>query len=252
MNIPNNYQITKNELKDQLILVTGANRGFGRAITLDLAKAGATVIMLGRNLGSLETVYDEVVNANYQEPILYPLDLEGATPDDYEQMQTNLLKKFGHLNGLIHNAGIIGTMMPIEQYDIKLWYSTIQINVNAPFMLTQALIPLLNKSKNARILFVSSSVGRTARAYWGAYGISKFAIEGMSKTLSEELEKTNITVNSLDPGRMRTEMRRTAYPAENANKNPIPEEKSPAIVYLMSEQTKNLNGKQLTLLETFA
>ncbi len=247
MNISVNYQITKDELKDKVILVTGANRGFGRAITLDLAKAGATVIMLGRDLASLETTYDEVVDLGYQEPILYPLDLEGATPEHYEQLQSDIFSNFGQLDGLIHNAGIIGTMMPIEQYDIKLWYSTMQINVNAPFMLTQALIPALNKSNDARVLFLSSSVGRNARAYWGAYGVSKFAIEGLSKTLSEELEKTNIKVNSLDPKRMRTKMRQTAYPAENADNNPLPEQYSPAIVYLMSEKTKELNGECLTL-----
>lgn len=247
MNISINYQITENQLKDKIVLVTGANRGFGRAMTLDLAKAGALVIMLGRDLGSLEAVYDEVVDANYQEPMLYPLDLEGATPEHYQQLQADLLANFGQLDGLIHNAGIIGTMMPIEQYDIKLWYSVMQINVNAVFMLMQALIPVLNKSIDARVLFLSSSVGREARAYWGAYGISKFAIEGLSKTLSEELEKTNIRVNSLDPGRMKTEMRCAAYPAENADKNPLPESKSPAIVYLMSETSKGLNGEQLTL-----
>ncbi|MBT4000566.1 MAG: SDR family NAD(P)-dependent oxidoreductase, partial [Candidatus Thioglobus sp.] len=190
MQISTNYSITQGELKDKVILVTGANRGFGKAMTLDLAKAGATVIMLGRDLGSLEGAYDEVVEAGFVEPILYPLDLEGATPEHYEQLQRDILDNFGQLDGLIHNAGIIGTMMPIEQYDLKLWYSTMQINVNAPFMLTQFLIPALNKSNDARILFLSSSVGRNARAYWGAYGVSKFAIEGLSKTLSEELEKT--------------------------------------------------------------
>ncbi|SMM99321.1 Short-chain dehydrogenase/reductase SDR [uncultured Candidatus Thioglobus sp.] len=247
MKINSEYNFKKDELKDKVILVTGANRGFGRAMTLDLAKAGATVIMLGRDLGALEVVYDEVVDAGFQEPILYPLDLEGATPEHYQQLQENILNNFSQLDGLIHNAGIIGTMMPIEQYDIKLWYSTMQININAPFMLTQFLIPVLNKSSDARILFLSSSVGREARAYWGAYGVSKFAIEGLSKTLSEELEKTNINVNSLDPGRMKTEMRRAAYPAENADKNPTTESKSPAIVYLLSAETRHLNGEQLTL-----
>ncbi|QKQ23988.1 YciK family oxidoreductase [Candidatus Ruthia endofausta] len=247
MKIATNYLITKGELKDKVILVTGANRGFGRTITLDLAKAGASVIMLGRDLGSLKTTYDEVLDLGYQEPILYPLDLEGATPEHYQQLQKDILDNFGQLDGLIHNASIIGIMMPIEQYDIKLWYSTMQINVNAPFMLTQALIPVLNKSSDARVLFLSSSVGRAAKAYWGAYGVSKFAIEGMSKTLSEELEKTNIQVNSLDPGRMRTKMRQIAYPAENADNNLSPETKSPAIVYLMSEKAKKLNGERLIL-----
>jgi NAD(P)-dependent dehydrogenase (short-subunit alcohol dehydrogenase family) len=235
------------ELKDKVILVTGANRGFGLAITMDLSKAGATVIMLGRDLGSLEYAYDAVVNAGYKEPILYPLDLEGATPENYQELQDNVLEKFDKLDGLIHNAAILGVQMPIEQYDIKLWYSTLQINLSAPFMLTQFLIPALVKSEDARILFLSSSVGREARAYWGAYSVSKFGIEGFAKTLSEELEKTNITVNTVNPGKLRTEMRRAAYPAEDSSTVPTPEEKSAAIVYLLSSLSPKMNGEQLTI-----
>lgn len=235
------------ELKDKVILVTGANRGFGLAITMDLSKAGATVIMLGRDLGSLEYAYDAVVDAGYNEPILYPLDLEGATPENYQELQDNVLEKFDKLDGLIHNAAILGAQMPIEQYDIKLWYSTLQINLSAPFMLTQFLIPALVKSEDARILFLSSSVGREAKAYWGAYSVSKFGIEGFAKTLSEELEKTNISVNTVDPGKLRTEMRRTAYPAEDSSTVPMPEEKSAAIVYLLSNLSPKMNGEQLTI-----
>jgi NAD(P)-dependent dehydrogenase (short-subunit alcohol dehydrogenase family) len=235
------------ELKDKVILVTGANRGFGLAITMDLSKAGATVIMLGRDLGSLEYAYDAVVDAGYNEPILYPLDLEGATPENYQELQDNVLNKFEKLDGLIHNAAILGAQMPIEQYDIKLWYSTLQINLSAPFMLTQFLIPALVKSEDARILFLSSSVGREARAYWGAYSVSKFGIEGFAKTLSEELEKTNISVNTVNPGKLRTEMRRTAYPAEDSSTVPMPEEKSAAIVYLLSNLSPKMNGEQLTI-----
>jgi len=235
------------ELKDKVILVTGANRGFGLAITMDLSKAGATVIMLGRDLGSLEYAYDAVLNAGYKEPILYPLDLEGATPENYQELQDNVLEKFDKLDGLIHNAAILGVQMPIEQYDIKLWYSTLQINLSAPFMLTQFLIPALVKSEDARILFLSSSVGREARAYWGAYSVSKFGIEGFAKTLSEELEKTNITVNTVNPGKLRTEMRRAAYPAEDSSTVPTPEEKSAAIVYLLSSLSPKMNGEQLTI-----
>ena len=235
------------ELKDKVILVTGANRGFGLAITMDLSKAGATVIMLGRDLGSLEYAYDAVVDAGYNEPILYPLDLEGATPENYQELQDNVLEKFDKLDGLIHNAAILGAQMPIEQYDIKLWYSTLQINLSAPFMLTQFLIPALVRSEDARILFLSSSVGREARAYWGAYSVSKFGIEGFAKTLSEELEKTNISVNTVNPGKLRTEMRRTAYPAEDSSTVPMPEEKSAAIVYLLSNLSPKMNGEQLTI-----
>ena len=249
MKLPVNYKVKEGELEGKVILVTGANRGFGLAITMDLAKAGATVIMLGRDLGSLEYAYDAVVDAGYKEPILYPLDLEGATPENYQELQDNILDKFKKLDGLIHNAAILGTQMPIDQYDIKLWYSTLQINLSAPFMLTQFLIPALMKSDDARILFLSSTVGRKARAYWGAYSVSKFGIEGFAKTLSEELEKTQITVNTINPGKIRTEMRRTAYPAEDASKVPRPEEKSSVIVYLLSNEGSKINGEQLTIVE---
>ena len=247
MIVPRDHIFKDGELKDKVILVTGANRGFGLAITMSLSKAGATVIMLGRDLGSLEYAYDAVVDAGYNEPILYPLDLEGATPENYQELQDNILDKFEKLDGLIHNAAILGAQMPIEQYDIKLWYSTLQINLSAPFMLTQFLIPALSKSEDARILFLSSSVGREAKAYWGAYSVSKFGIEGFAKTLSEELEKTNISVNTINPGKLRTEMRRTAYPAEDSSTVPMPEEKSAAIVYLLSNLSPKMNGEQLTI-----
>ena len=247
MIIPSSYEINEGDLEGKVILVTGANRGFGLAMTMDLSKAGATVIMLGRDLGSLEYAYDAVIDKGFQEPILYPLDLEGATPENYQSLQDDVFNQFEKLDGLIHNAAILGTMMPVDQYDIKLWYSTLQINLNGPFMLTQFLIPLLNKSDDARILFLSAEQGREAKAYWGAYGVSKFAVEGFAKTLSEELEKTNIRVNTLDPGVMRTEMRRATYPAEDTTKNPSPESKSPAIVYLMLPVSTKYNGKQLTL-----
>ena len=247
MKLPKNYKVKQNELNSKVILVTGANKGFGLAISMDLAKAGATVIMLGRDLSSLEYAYDAVVDAGYKEPILYPLDLEGASPENYQELQDNILEKFNRLDGLIHNAAILGTQMPIDQYDIKLWYSTLQINLSAPFMLTQFLIPALKKSDDARILFLSSSVGRKARAYWGAYSVSKFGLEGLAMTLSEELEKTKIKVNTINPGKMRTEMRRTAYPAEDASTLPKPEEKSSVIVYLLSKEAERINGEQLSI-----
>ena len=247
MKLPKNYKVKQNELNSKVILVTGANKGFGLAISMDFAKAGATVIMLGRDLSSLEYAYDAVVDAGYKEPILYPLDLEGASPENYQELQDNIIEKFNRLDGLIHNAAILGTQMPIDQYDIKLWYSTLQINLSAPFMLTQFLIPALKKSDDARILFLSSSVGRKARAYWGAYSVSKFGLEGLAMTLSEELEKTKIKVNTINPGKMRTEMRRTAYPAEDVSTLPKPEEKSSVIVYLLSKEAERINGEQLSI-----
>lgn len=247
MKIETNYQFTKNELKDKVILVTGANRGLGKAIALDLARAGATVILLGRDMGSLETIYDEIMAQNLPEPLIHGLDLEGANPDDYLALQQGIEQTFGRLDGLIHNAAILGSLMPIEQYDVKLWFSTMQININAPFMLTQFCIPLLVKSEDSRILFLSSGVGRKGRAYWGAYGVSKFALEGLMQTLADELENTSVRVNSISPAVVRTKMRQTAYPAENAMQHPLPEEVSSPFVYLMSEKSKNIHAQELSL-----
>ena len=247
MKIETNYKFTKDELKDKVILVTGANRGLGKAIALDLARAGATVILLGRDMGSLETIYDEIMDENLPEPLIHGLDLEGANPDDYLALQQGIEKTFGRLDGLIHNAAILGSLMPIEQYDVKLWFSTMQININAPFMLTQFCIPLLVKSEDSRILFLSSGVGRKGRAYWGAYGVSKFALEGLMQTLADELENTSVKVNSIAPAVVRTKMRQTAYPAENAMQHPLPEEMSTPFVYLMSEKSKNIHAQELSL-----
>ncbi|SFV64299.1 Short-chain dehydrogenase/reductase SDR [hydrothermal vent metagenome] len=247
MKIATKYNYKKDELKNKIILVTGANRGLGKAIALDLARAGATVILLGRDMASLETIYDEIMAENLPEPLIHGLDLEGATPDDYFALQQGIEQNFGRLDGLIHNAAILGSLMPVEQYDIKLWYQTMQININAPFMLTQFCIPLLVKSDDARVLFLSSGVGREGYAYWGAYGVSKFALEGFMQILAEELENTSVKVNSITPAVVRTKMRQTAFPAEDATKHPLPEEVSSSFVYLMSEKSKKLHKCALSL-----
>ena len=246
MIIPSSYQIKEGELKGKVILVTGANRGFGLAMTMDLSKAGATVIMLGRDLGSLEYAYDAVIDKGFQEPILYPLDIEGATPENYQSLQDDIFNQFEKLDGLIHNAAILGTMMPVDQYDIKLWYSTLQINLNGPFMLTQFLIPLLKKSDDARILFLSAEQGREAKAYWGAYSLSKFATESLGQILSDELENTsNIRVNSINPGAVRTQMREQAYPAEDPKINKEAKEILNAYLYLMSDKSIGISGDSI-------
>ena len=245
--LPPQWQPSDTELKDRTVLITGAGNGIGRAVALACAKVGAEVLLLGRNEVGLEAVYDDILSAGGREAGIIPFDLNTTDPGRYEALAEQLTETGITLDGLVHNASILGTQMPIEQYDIKLWYSTIQINLNAPFMLTQFLIPALLKSDDARIIFLSSTVGRKARAYWGAYSVSKFGIEGFAKTLSEELEKTQISVNTVNPGKLRTEMRRTAYPAEDSSTVPLPEEKSQAIVHLLSSSSPKINGEQLTL-----
>ncbi|WP_069469836.1 YciK family oxidoreductase [Candidatus Marithrix sp. Canyon 246] len=231
------------KLTDRIILVTGAGDGIGRAAAKTFAEHGATVILLGRTIKKLESLYDEIEQAGYPQAAIYPIDLEGATPHDYEQLANSLDKEFGKLDGLLHNAAILGTLTPLELYDINQWYKVMQINVNAPFLLTKACLNLMKRSSDASIIFTSSEVGRQGKAYWGAYSVSKFAIEGMMQILADELESnTKIRVNSINPGDVRTAMWAAAYPAKDSNTVPPPEKIMSQYLYLM---TSDINGKAL-------
>ena len=239
-----NYRAADDLLKHRIILVTGAGDGIGATAAKTYAQYGATVILLGRTTAKLEKVYDEIINDGYPQPAIIPLDLEGATYDDYQMVVDNIEKEFGRLDGLLHNAGFLGTLTPIQQYDLKLWAQVMQINLTAPFLLTRACISLLNKSDDARIIFTSSSVGHQGRAYWGAYGISKAGQDNLMEILADELENnTSIRVNSIDPGRVRTRMRALAYPGEDPNSIPTTDEIMPTYLYLMGSDSKNITGK---------
>ena len=232
------------ELKDRVIAVTGASSGIGRAVALACARHGANVILIGRNAGKLEAVHTEIEKAGWPEPIIALLDLEKALAKDYDQLAAAVLERYGRLDGLLHNAGLLGTLSPIEHYDVPTWCRVMHVNVTAAFALTQVLLPALKKSADASVIFTSSAVGRHGRAYWGAYGVSKFALEGLSQTLAGELENiTAIRVNTLNPGRVRTMMRRTAYPAEDINTLPLPEAITGPYVALLGPATRGVTGK---------
>lgn len=240
------YTPPENHLQNRTILVTGAGSGIGRAAAIAYAQAGATVILAGRTLSKLEAVYDEIEALDAPQPAIIPINMEGAAIHDYEELAALIEKEFGKLDGLLNNAGILGVRTPIEQYDPSIWNQVMQVNVNSQFMLTQTMIPLLRLSDDARIIFTSSGVGRTGRAYWGAYAVSKFATEGMMEVLADELEgSSNIRVNAINPGATRTSMRSFAYPAENPNELPTPEDIMPVYHYLMGPDSRNVNGQSL-------
>lgn len=241
------YQAPADLLKDRIILVTGAGDGIGRSAAKTYAAHGATVILLGRTLGKLESVYDEIEAAGHPQPAIVPMNLEGAAVKDYEEMAMTIEESFGRVDGVLHNAALLGQRTPIELYDPETWDQLMRVNVTAPFLLCRALIPAMRNSEDASIVFMSSSVGRKAKAYWGAYAVSKFALEGLSQLLADELddERHNIRVNSLNPGATRTNMRAHAYPAENPANNPTPEEIMPAFLYLMGRDSHSVTGQQL-------
>ena len=240
------YQAPTNLLKDRIILVTGSSQGIGRAAALSYARHGATVVLHGRNQEQLETLYDEIVNEGLAEPAITLLDFSQAGFEDFMVMQKSIGDTFGRLDGLLHNAGILGKRTSIKNTDVKSWHDVMQVNVNAAFMLSKAMMPLLEESHNASVVFTSSSVGRKGRAYWGSYAVSKFAIEGLMQVMADELENTsNIRVNSINPGATNTYMRRMAYPGEVAGNNPEPEIIMPVYLYLMGDDSLDVNGQAL-------
>ena len=244
--IPNSYVARSDLLAERVILVTGAGDGIGKAVSLACAVHGATVILLGRTVHKLESVYDDIVTAGGPKPAIYPMDLEGAVPEDHRQLAQRVDAELGRLDGLLHNAGLLGTLTPLEHYDTLEWLRVMQVNVNAPFLLSQACLPLLKRAPDASLLFTSSGVGRRGRAYWGAYSVSKFAVEGMMQVLADELdENARVRVNSINPGQVRTRMRAAAYPAENPDDLLTPQDIVHAYLYLLGPDSHGVHGKTL-------
>lgn len=244
--MPEGYAPAGDLLANRTVLITGAGDGIGRAAARTFAAHGATVVLLGRTVAKLEAVYDEIVTAGHPQPAIYPMDLEGAHSANYEEMAERIEDQLGRLDGLLHNAGRLGYLTPLEQYDAEEWSRVLQVNLTAPFLITRACLPLLRRSDDASVVFTSSSVGRRGRAYWGAYAVSKFGVEGLMQTLADELEsQQNIRVNTLNPGATRTAMRAMAYPGEDPMSIPAPDEIMPAYLFLMGPDSRSVTGQAL-------
>ncbi|WP_312921554.1 YciK family oxidoreductase [Stutzerimonas nitrititolerans] len=239
------YSARPDLLKDRIIMVTGAGRGIGEAAAKVYAAHGATVLLLGKSEENLNRVYDEIEAAGHPQPAVIPFNLETALPHQYDELAATVEREFGRLDGLLHNAAIVGPLTPIEQLSGENFMRVMHINVNAMFMLTSTLLPLLKLSSDASVIFTSSSVGRKGRAYWGGYAVSKFATEGLMQVLADEFDGTAVRANSINPGATRTDMRAKAYPGENPLTNPLPAEIMPAYLYLMGPDSGDINGKAL-------
>ena len=227
------------------ILITGAGKGIGAALARACARLGAEVLLLGRSLPSLESVYDEI-QAEGGRSAIYVLDLETAGPDEYNRLTQLLDEQCGRLDGLVMNAGLLGDRVPLQTYPIETWYRVMQVNLNSNFILAQYLLPLLMKAPDASLLFTSSGVGRKGRAYWGAYAVSKAAVEGLSQVLADELANTSrVRVNTINPGATRTAMRAAARPGEDPTSLPEPKDILPLYLYLLGPLGKGVNGESL-------
>ncbi len=244
------YQPTADALAGRNILITGAGDGIGAAAAKTFASFGANVMLLGRTRQKLEQVFDWIEANTATEAVIVPCDLEQLTVDAVNALHDSIADSYGVLHGLMHNASMLGPRTPLAHYPASEWVRVMQVNVTAPFMLTQGLFTLLDQAPDSCVINTSSGVGRQGRAYWGAYAVSKFAAEGFNQVLADETENAgHIRVYSVNPGGTRTRMRAAAYPAEDPDTLPTAEDHMALYVYLMegpqSGKTLPATGAQL-------
>lgn len=232
-------------LAGRIILITGASRGIGAALTKAVAMHGGKVVMVARTVADMEKVADECLANQWVEPSIIAANLEAATQSDYQTIVNAVADSYGTLDGLVLNAGYLGELAPISEYDPITWAKVFQLNVHSQFLLLQSALPLLSNSPDGSIVFTSSGVGRKSRAYWGAYAASKFATEGLMQTLADELEASNIRVNAINPGKTKTRMRAQAYPAEDPNTLCEPDDIVKPFLYLLGIAGKSCHGHSI-------
>lgn len=244
MNDFKTYQPNEMDFSDRVILVTGATRGIGKAVATALVKLGATVILHGRKAKVLDSLYNELKELG-PEPAVAQLDLERAQGDEYQHLTDEIESRYGRLDGLLHNASLLGDRSAIEDYDIGTWQRVLHINLTAPFILTRCLFPLLRASDDASIIFTTSGVGNVGRAYWGAYCVSKFGTEGLAQVVAAENESNGIRSNLINPGGTRTAMRQSAYPGEDPDTLPTPEEIVGPYLWLLGRGSHGVTGQRI-------
>ena len=238
--------LSDNCLEDKVILVTGAGDGIGKAAAISYASHGAKVILLGKTLANLENTYDEIITKGYNDPSISLLDLSTADGNDYDDLKNNLAINYKHLDGLLLNASILGDRSPIEDYDISMWVQTLHVNLTAQFILVKTLLPVLHLSNKASVVFTSSGVGKVGKAFWGAYSVSKFGIEGLSQILSNEHSNDkSIRFNCINPGAIETKMRKAAYPLENPMNLLKPEDIMEKYLWLMSDDSSDIFSQSI-------
>ena len=237
---------SKQNLKGKIILVTGAGDGMGRAAAVEYACQGASVILLGRDVKNLEKTHDIIISKNTPSPMISLMDFSKADGNDYQELADNLINKYEHLDGLLLNAAILGDRSPISQYDVSTWVNTIHVNLTSQFILTKSLLPCLEISKSASVIFTTSGVGKVGKAFWGAYSVSKFGVEGLCQILCDEYQNDQtIRFNCINPGAIQTKMRKLAYPLEDPAKLLNPEDILDKYVWLMSDSSKEIDGQSI-------
>ena len=232
-------------LAGRVILVTGAYGGLGEAAAKACAQAGATLVLLGRKVPKLSRTYD-AVKAVGPLPALYPLDLAGADPADYETMAETIGSDLGGLHGILHCAAEFTGLKPLEATPPEEFVRQLHVNLTAPWLLTQACLPLLRKSADSAVVFVCEDLARVNRAYWGTYGVAKSGLLGLVRILHDETDDGPVRVSALQPGPMRTSIRARAYVEEAASQVPYPTAYAQACVHLLSAAGADRRGEVVT------
>ena len=236
----NQYKAAEQLLKDRIILITGASRGIGRAVAIECARLGATILLVAKDLKRLENIYDEIISMQVAQPAILNIDLENAGADDYQAIADSIEKEYGHLDGILHNAGRVGGLTPLQQIDLSTWSRLITLHIHAPFLLSRACIPLLKKSVDPTILF---TIDETNKAYWGAYGVGKCGQISLLKILADELDgDQKIRVNGVHPDKVRTDLRTHNYPGINPKEFPAPETVTAPFVYFLGPDSRGITG----------
>ncbi len=237
-------------LANKVILITGASRGIGRAVAKELAANGATVILLSRTIHDLESLYDEIVAAEHPQPTIYPFNLCNTTPVDYDDLRRAIVDQYGRLDGLIHNAGILGALTPLEHFNLQTWYQVMQVNLNATLLLTQATMPLLKQSEAGSIIFTLTELNNRPKANWGAYAVASAGCEALMKMLAVECQNlTRVRVNAIRPDKVKTLLRNEAYPAEPHTPLCEPRDIVTNYLYLLSDASRHINGQIFSINE---
>ncbi len=245
--LPRAWEPSGHDLDGRVIAIAGASGGLGSATAQAVAEAGATAVLIGRRKKALEACYDAVRASGGPEPLIVTLDLETATPDTCAAMIEALRGELGRLDGLVHAAAMFEGLTPLAVHAPDEWLRVMQVNLSAPFALTQAALPLLQEAADGVVVFVTDDPERLARAHWGAYGVSKAGVERMAAILHEETLDSSVRVHVLLPGPMRTPLRRMAWFGEDTLKQPTPQAAAQSLVYLLGRQGAAARGHTLDL-----
>lgn len=238
------YSPPEGLLQDRVILITGAGQGLGRAAALSYATYGATIILHGRKVDKLERVYDEIEALGKAQPVIYPLDLEQASEEDFQVFAQAIANQMGRLDGILHNAAFLYGPSPIENQTLDQWHTLLKVNLSAPFALIKVCLPLLKIAPDASVIMTSSTQGHYPTAYWGGFSVAKAGIEAFVKTQADEWSAfPNLRINALIPGAVNSPQRAKTHPGEVKKTLPQPDDLMSTYLFLMGPDSKKLTGK---------